>query len=133
MNIFQVFDSKRVMPSSRPMPGSLWIVQLAGQISSRSARHVQMWGPMDRNGIGDQLIRAADSIGLNLSEGYARFHLKERLHFISIAQGSLEETLFAVRQARERGLLTRLDASVLSGMLIRLSNALRVFSKSLAE
>jgi four helix bundle protein len=121
------------MPLHPHLSGYLWIVQLAEQISLKAGHHVRTWPSFDKAGLGDQLVRAADSIGLNLSEGYARFHPKERLHFISIAQGSLEETLFAVRQARDRGLLTRLDASILSGLLIRLSEALRSFAQGLKK
>ena len=117
----------------RPIPGFLWIVQLAEQINVRAASHIRNWPTFDKESIGDQLIRAADSIGLNISEGYARTHLRERLHFLSIANGSIEEALFATRRARDRQLLSRLDASILSGLLIKLSTALNAFVKTLGK
>jgi four helix bundle protein len=85
----------------------------------------------DRDNLGDQLIRATDSIGLNISEGYARVHLRERLQFFAIASGSLEEALFAVRRARERSLFSRIEASDISGLLIKLSRAIDAFTLTL--
>jgi four helix bundle protein len=122
-----------VMSTPRPIPGFLWIVQLSERINFLAARCVRNWPLSDRDSLGDQLSRAVDSIGLNISEGYARFHLKERLHFLSIANGSLEEALFAVRRARDRELLSPLDASILSGLLIKLRKALDTFTKELEK
>jgi len=42
--------------------------------------------------IGDQYIRATDSIGANIAEGYGRFHYKDRIRFYYNARGSLTET-----------------------------------------
>ena len=42
-------------------------------------------------GLTDQMKRAAVSISCNIAEGQGRQHVKEFLHFISIARGSLAE------------------------------------------
>ncbi len=119
------------MDTVSSIPGRLWIVRLAEHVSAKVARLLRQWPYADRSSLGDQLLRAVDSIGLNISEGYARAHLKERLHFFSIARGSLEEAIYAIRMARERKLLSRLDASILSGLLIRLGAALCALLDSL--
>ncbi len=49
-----------------------------------------------RYNLADQLRRAATSILLNIAEGYGRFHYLDRLRFLYIARGSLNETLSAV-------------------------------------
>jgi four helix bundle protein len=121
------------MKPQPPRSGLLWISQLSERISKQASCCVQQWPGRDQDGIGDQLIRASDSIGLNFSEGYARSHNKERLHFFSMAQGSVEETLSAVRRARDRNLLTRLEAYTLSDLLIKLSEALRAFSDTIQK
>ncbi len=109
------------------MPGRLWVTQLSEELSRRLSRIVAAWSPSDKRDIGDQIIRASESIGANLSEGYARVYHKERLYFYSVAQGSLEETLYWARRARDRGLMETRDAGRLSGLCIMLSKALANF------
>lgn len=43
--------------------------------------------------LGDQLRRAVVSIPSNIAEGSGRVSIKEKIHFIEIAYGSLTETL----------------------------------------
>ena len=43
--------------------------------------------------LGDQLRRAVVSVPSNIAEGSGRYSIKEKIHFIEIAYGSLTETL----------------------------------------
>ena len=43
--------------------------------------------------LGDQLRRAVLSVPSNIAEGSGRFSIKEKIHFIEIAYGSLTESL----------------------------------------
>lgn len=58
---------------------------------------VQVYGvqakfpPFEKYGLGDQLRRAAVSVPSNIAEGSSRISIKEQLHFIEIAYGSLME------------------------------------------
>jgi four helix bundle protein len=115
------------------LPGRLWVIRLAETISSRIKRSVNAWPKAEKDRLGDQLVRAVDSIGANISEGYVRIHVKERLHFYSIAQGSLEESLFHIRRAHDRELFTRLEAFTASELLLKLSRALIVFKQRTAN
>ncbi|MBK6633361.1 MAG: four helix bundle protein [Chitinophagaceae bacterium] len=56
--------------------------------------------------LGDQYLRAADSISLNISEGYGRYHYKENKNFCWYARGSLFETKSANQKAFNRKLIT---------------------------
>ena len=49
--------------------------------------------PEERYNMADQLRRASTSVTNNIAEGYGRFHFTDRLRFLYIARGSLEETL----------------------------------------
>ena len=44
--------------------------------------------------MGHQFIRATDSIGANIAEGYGRFHYKDRIKFYYNARGSLLEVKY---------------------------------------
>jgi len=44
--------------------------------------------------MGDQFIRATDSVGANIVEGYGRFHYLDQVRFYYIARASLQEAFF---------------------------------------
>ncbi len=48
-------------------------------------------GWQDKKVIGDQFVRAVDSVGANISEGYFRFHYLDKVRFYYIARASLAE------------------------------------------
>lgn len=50
------------------------------------------WDYFDKDTIGKQFVRAADSIAANLSEGMGRYHYKEKKNFSYYSRGSLFET-----------------------------------------
>ena len=52
-----------------------------------------MWDRFSEDTIGKQLVCGADSRG---------YHFKEKLHFYYIAWGSLKETCYWLRRARNR-------------------------------
>ena len=81
----------------------------------------------------DQLCRAAASIPTNIAEGKGRNALKEYLHFLSIAKGSVEETKYLLLLSKDLGyispeLFTELNAGYdqVARMLSGLSRSLRV-------
>jgi four helix bundle protein len=59
-------------------------------------------------------LEAADSIALNISEGYGRFHFKENKNFCYYSRGSAKETLTATSKARNRSLLSAEEFTLLS-------------------
>lgn len=119
------------MDYSRQTPAFLWIVGLSRQLSRLAGSAVRKWSYPNRIAIGDQFIRAVDSIGLNLSEGYARAHRKDQLRFYTIAEGSLEEAIHALRVARDRGLFSRIEVSMFFTLLYRLSSGIQRFKNSI--
>lgn len=53
---------------------------------------VEKWNYFEKDTIGKQLVRAADSIAANIAEGYGRYHFKENKQFCFYSRGSLFET-----------------------------------------
>lgn len=59
--------------------------------------------------IGNQLIRATDSISANLAEGWSRYSKKDKINFFIIARSSVNEVTDWVEKACERSLINTLD------------------------
>ena len=57
----------------------------------------------------DQLRRAAISIPSNIAEGMGRMSVKEQIHFIEIAFGSLNETMCQLELAYELNYISQED------------------------
>jgi len=67
---------------------------------------VSDWKFFEKDTIGKQLVRAADSIAANLSEGFGRFHYKDSRNFVYYARGSLFETKSWITKAYSRKLIS---------------------------
>ncbi|MBR3428062.1 MAG: four helix bundle protein [Bacteroidales bacterium] len=57
--------------------------------------------------LGDQLRRAVISVSSNIAEGSGRFSIKEKIHFIEIAYGSLAELLCQLDIAYDLDYITK--------------------------
>ena len=73
------------------------------------------WGYFEKDTIGKQLVRAADSISANISEGFGRYHYKDSKNFGYYARGSLFETRSWIKKAYTRMLITEKDYGNLIG------------------
>jgi len=63
------------------------------------------WDYFTKDSIGKQLVRSADSIATNLSEGFERFFYKEEKLFCYYSRGSLYETSTRLTKAYNRKLI----------------------------
>lgn len=70
--------------------------------------------------IGDQFLRAVDSIGANIAEGYGRFHYKDSIRFYYISRGSLFESKHWLYLLQQRDLITKETAEL---FMIKLEEA----------
>ena len=80
---------------------------------------------------GKQLVRAADSIGANISEGAGRGSFQDNRRFVRIARGSLNETRNWLRRAFRRHLLTPEQVAQLRPLIDELSPKLNAYLKSI--
>jgi four helix bundle protein len=80
--------------------------RIAAELSDELYAAVARWQSFDRWTLGQQLVRAADSIGANIAEAAGRWHVPDRRRLLFVARGSLYETEHWLRRAEARGLLT---------------------------
>lgn len=79
--------------------------QNARKLSSMVWTVSKRWDRNVLSMIGNQLIRAADSISANLAEGWNRYSKKDKINFYIIARASAAETSDWLNKALERNLI----------------------------
>ena len=81
--------------------------------------------------IGDQFIRAIDSIGANIAEGYSRYHYLDKVKFYYYARGSLGESCeHWLELLRERELIHNKTFQEIKSIANKLSIKLNNFISS---
>lgn len=91
------------------------------------------WDVFCRKSLGNQFSRAADSIALNIAEGYGRYHYKENKNFCWYARGSLFETKTANQKAYNRKLLTQEKFDMVQNRLKESHLLLNLYIKSIGN
>lgn len=81
--------------------------RLSMEIAEKVWNILMGWDYFLRDTIGKQLVRAADSVSANLSEGFGRYHYKESKHFYYYSRGYLYETKTWLTKAYNRKLLSK--------------------------
>jgi four helix bundle protein len=79
------------------------------------------------------MVRAADSVAANISEGFGRFHYKENRHFLYYARGSLFEFETWADKSLARAFLTEDLHSEMMKRVRALTAMLNRYSKSLGR
>lgn len=65
------------------------VYNLSMELGEKIWEFIINWDKCSKDTFGKQLIRSADSIAANISEGYDKFHFYESNHFNYYARGSL--------------------------------------------
>jgi len=110
---------------------NLRVYRLSEKIADHVWRVVLGWDPFARYTIGKQLVRSADSVGANISEGVGRGAFLDNRRFVKMARGSLYETKHWLRRAYKRGLLTKHQIQALKPLLDELGPTLNAYLKSI--
>jgi four helix bundle protein len=91
------------------------------------------WDEFSRATVGRQLVRAADSVGANIAEGYGRASYADNKRFVAIARGSLCEARHFLRRAHARKLITKAQAEPLKELLATLPRSLNAYIRSIGS
>ncbi|MUH01668.1 four helix bundle protein [Scytonema sp. UIC 10036] len=109
----------------------LQVFQLSEKLADIIWNIVIHWEALEKDTVGKQIIRAADSIGANIAEGTGRHNFQDNQRFVKIARGSLHETRYWLRRAYTRKLLTTEQIDKLKPILDELSPKLNAYLKYL--
>ena len=109
----------------------LQVYQLSMEIGERVWNIVIKWDYFAKDTIGKQLVRAIDSVSANLSEGYGRYHYKEKKNFSYYSRGSLFESKTWLTKAYNRKLLTEDDYKYFESQIKNISVKLNNYIKSI--
>ena len=108
----------------------LQVYQLSEKLADNVWHIVIGWDSFARDTVGKQIVRAADSIGANISEGSGRGSLQDNRRFVRIARGSLYETIHWLRRCYLRKLLSQSEVKKLRLLVEELAPKLNAFLRS---
>jgi len=109
------------------------VYQDAMDIGEKIWNIVMTWGKFDKETMGYQLVRAADSVAANLSEGLGRYHYKETKNFSYYSRGSLYETKTWLTKANNRKLIDEKTFSEFVNSIDDISVKLNNYIQSLGK
>ena len=67
--------------------------KIAFHLSNHVWDIVVKWNVFAQRTVGEQFVRAIDSISANIAEGFGRYSKKDKIIFFRYSQGSLSESL----------------------------------------
>ena len=111
----------------------LRVYRLSEELADQIWKIVVTWNYFERDTIGKQLVRAADSVGANISEGSGRGRFPDNRRFVRIGRGSLHETQHWLRRAYKRQLLTQTQIDQLRPLIEELAPTLNAYLKSIGR
>jgi four helix bundle protein len=112
---------------------SLRVYRLSEELADLVWDMVNAWPSLAQKTVGQQLIRAADSIGANIAEGTGRGSFQDNRRFVRIARGSLNEVQHWLRRAYKRQLLPLDRVDNLKGIIDELAPKLNSYLKSIGR
>jgi four helix bundle protein len=111
----------------------LQVYQLAMDMGERNWDVVASWTYFEKDTIGKQLTRAADSVAANISEGFGRYFYKENKQFCYYSRGSLSETKTWLKKSFDRKLIEEKAYLTLADDLETLGVKLNNYIKSIGK
>ncbi len=111
----------------------LKVYELAMELGEEVWAIVDKFNYFQKDTVGKQMVRAADSIAANLSEGFGRYHYKETINFGYYSRGSLFETKTWLRKTTNRKLISNEEYDKLSSTIEIIGKMLNNYIKSIGK
>ena len=107
--------------------------QKAHQFVLNVYRVTQNFPDFERFGLGSQFQRAAVSIAANIADGFRKLSQADKLRFMNIAQGSLEECRYYCILSRDLGYVDNNTYDLLSSNVNETSLLLNLYVKGIKD
>ena len=109
----------------------LIVWQKSIRLSAQIAALTKLFPAEERFGLTSQILRSAASVHANIAEGHGRGTRKDYLHFLGVANGSLQETDSLLAGAVACGWVTDEAAEPSAELIVEVSKMLRVLRAKL--
>ncbi|MBI3331363.1 four helix bundle protein [Candidatus Peregrinibacteria bacterium] len=103
--------------------------KIAFHLSNYVWNIVSHWNEFARRTIGDEFVKAIDSVSANIAEGFGRFTKKDKIHFYRYSFGSVMESLDWNEKSKCRNLLNEEQYNYIFTELKKLPWELHFFIK----
>jgi four helix bundle protein len=87
------------------------------QLSSVIWKVVKDWDSFNKNTLGNQLVRAVDSVSANIAEGWHRYYKKDKLLFYNYSRSSFYEAIDHINKSIDRGLIPNKEAELIKELI----------------
>ena len=114
------FEKLRVYQLSELLADEIWTI-------------VINWNYFEKDTVGKQIVKSADSIGANIAEGVGRGSFQDNRRFVKIARGSLHETQHWLRRVYKRELLKEEEVNRIKPIIDELAPKLNAYLKSIGK
>ena len=111
----------------------LQVYQLSMELGEKIWEIVIDWDYFLKDTMGKQLVRAADSVAANLSEGFGRFFYKENKQLCYYSRGSLFETKTWLTKAKNRKLISENQFEIFTKDIDLIGKKLNSYIKSIGN
>ena len=98
--------------------------RIAFHLSNHVWNVVLKWKTFPQRKIGEQFVRAVDSVSANIAEGFGRYGKKDKIKFYRYSHGSLNESLDWNQKAKIRNLMSSDEYNYVFNELQKLPKAL---------
>jgi four helix bundle protein len=112
---------------------NLKVWQESRKLVSEIYRLVRKFPKEEKFALGDQIRRAVISVPSNIAEGNGRGSLKEQIHFIEIAYGSLMEVYCQLQVASDLSFIQEADLENIKPKVSSIANMLTGLRASLRK
>lgn len=107
--------------------GSFEIYTLGMKIGDLIWNKVDTWDYFNKDTIGKQIVRSADSMAANISEGFGRFTFKERRRYCIYSRGSSTETYTWLTKSKNRNLISVIEYQKITQEVIIFNKKLNAY------